>query len=58
MQHNGPVNVVFTGLYVWVVPVTSGNLYCTNYLSTSTGNRYRFVYVLRQFSGITPYFVL
>ena len=56
MQHNGPVNIVFTGLYVWVVPVTSGNLYCTNYLST--GNRYRFVYVLRQFSGITPYFVL
>ena len=39
MQHNGPVNLVFTGLYVWVVPVTSGNLYCTNYLST--GNRYR-----------------
>jgi hypothetical protein len=38
----GPVNIVFTGLYVWVVPVTSGNLYCTsstNYLST--GNRYR-----------------
>ncbi len=29
----------FTGLYVWVVPVTSGNLYCTNYLSN--GNRYR-----------------
>ncbi len=30
MQHNGPVNLVFTGLYVWVVPaVTSGNLYCT-----------------------------
>ena len=25
MQHNGPVNIVFTGLYVWVVPVTSGN---------------------------------
>ena len=39
MQHNGPVNLVFTGLYVWVVPVTSGNLYCINYLST--GNRYR-----------------
>ena len=39
MQHNSPVNVVFTGLYVWVVPVTSGNLYSTNYLST--GNRRR-----------------
>ena len=50
MQHNGPVNLVFTGLYVWVVPVTSGNLYCTNYVST--GNRYR----LDTFKTISPGF--
>ena len=48
MQHNGPVNIVFTGLYVWVVPVTSGNLYCTNYLST--GNRYRLYISLKTIS--------
>ena len=45
---NGPVNLVFTGLYVWVVPVTSGNLYCTNYLST--GNRYRLYISLKTIS--------
>ena len=44
----GPVNIVFTGLYVWVVPVTSGNLYCTNYLST--GNRYRLYISLKTIS--------
>jgi hypothetical protein len=27
MQHNAPVNIVFTSHYIWVVPVTSGNLY-------------------------------
>ena len=44
----GPVNIVFTGLYVWVVPVTSGKLYCTNYLST--GNRYRLYISLKTIS--------
>ena len=48
MQHNGPVTLVFTGLYVWVVPVTSGNLYSTNYLST--GNRYRLYISLKTIS--------
>jgi hypothetical protein len=50
MQHNALVKIVFTGLYVWVVSVTSCNLYCTNYFST--GNRYR----LDMFKTVAPGF--